>query len=380
MAQIAPLAIGGVSSAISGIQGKHAREAQEKLARQMMAQQQPLIDAQRGLLDLSGQFARQFVPQAGNAINAVYNQSMGQFQPLMQDYQAMLKEATTSQGKFNAEGEGFMDTGRNLFNAGSAGWMGALSGLGDLQAAYRPFLTEGASAIEKFLPKGQALNRILAGQFGDINQGYKSASENIEAFAPRGGGRISTLANNDVKRNQDLNRARSEGTLNYGNLALQNFFQGAEGTRNVLGQKAGIAGQQTQAGLGMIGAGQQSKQQGIAEFGSKAGVGLQQLQAALQALGIAGGAAGNLGSLGSGFLNLGAQGGGNLYEMMNRQMDRAFGSQPSQGSGAEGLGSQLVKMFSSPGAQDWMKGLTKKGGSKSPVGIGPTSGPLGEYA
>src|SRR5690349_6870996 len=128
MAAVAPLAIGGISSAISGIQGKHAREKQEKLAQQMMAQQQPLIDAQRKGLEFALNQGQQLYPMATNAINTVFNQSLGQFQPLMQDYQAMLKEAMTSQGKFNAEGEGFMDTGRNLFNASQAGLMGALSG------------------------------------------------------------------------------------------------------------------------------------------------------------------------------------------------------------------------------------------------------------
>jgi hypothetical protein len=226
-----------------------------------------------------------------------------------------------------------------------------MSGLGDLQQKYRPFLEDGARAIERFMPSGNVLQRLLAGQFSDINQGYKSASENIAAFAPRGGGRVSSLANADINRQQQLTKARAEGQAGYGNQALQGFFQGAEGTRNVLGQQGqlelGRAQQQGQLGLGAIGAGQQSKQLGIADFGAKSGVGLQQLQAALQALGIGGSAAGGLGQLGGSLLNLGSQGGGNIFDMVNQQQNRAYGQAPSQNNSAKGLGGYLVDLFNS---------------------------------
>lgn len=358
MATAIPAAIGVGGSIIGGIQGKGAAKKQEKLAQQQMAMLQPLINQQLQALQFANQQGQQLFPMATNAINTVFNQATGTFEPLMKDYQAMLREASSSQGKFNAEGDALIGRGQGLLDTSQAGMMGALSGLGDLEQAYRPFLQDGARAIERFLPKGQALNRLLSGQFGDINQGYKSASQNIEAFAPKGGGRISSLANADVKRQQDLNAARAGGELNYGQMALQNFFQGAEGTRNVLGQKAGIAQGQGQLGLGAIGAGQQSKQLGISDFGTKANVGLQQLQSALQALGLAGGAAGNLGSLAGSTLSLGAQGGSNIYDLVNRQQNRAYGVGPSQNS-SEGLGSSLVKLFSTPGMQDWMKGLGK---------------------
>jgi hypothetical protein len=371
MAAAIPAAIGVGGSIIGGIQGKGAAKKQEKLAQQQMAMLQPLIQQQLQGLQFAQQQGQQLFPQATNALNTVFNTATGTFEPLMKDYRQMLADATTSQGKFNAEGDALIGKGQGMLDAGNAGMIGALSGLSDLQQAYRPFINEGASAIEKFLPKGAVLNRLLAGQFGDINQGFKSASQNIESFAPRGGGRISSLANADVNRQQQLTKARSEGTMGYGQMALNNFFQGAEGTRNILGNKAQIAQGQGQLGLGTIGAGQQSKQQGIADFGAKSNVGLQQLQSALQALGLAGGAAGNLGQLAGSSLNLGAQGGGNIFDMVNQQQNRAYGSAPAQNN-SKGLGGFLVDMFNTPGAKDWLGGLFKGG-------KGPSTMPSQKY-
>jgi hypothetical protein len=144
--------------------------------------------------------------------------------------------------------------------------------------------------------------------------------------------------------------------MGYGQMALNNFFQGAEGTRNILGNKAQIAQGQGQLGLGTIGAGQQSKQQGIADFGAKSNVGLQQLQSALQALGLAGGAAGNLGQLAGNTLNLGTQGGGNIFDMVNQQQNRAYGSAPPQNNSSKGLGGFLVDLFNTPGIFGGKKG------------------------
>src|SRR6266545_1734992 len=355
MATAIPAAIGVGSSLIGGIQGKGAAKKQQKLAEKQLAMLQPLIQQQMQGLQFAQQQGQQLFPQATNALNTVFNQATGQFEPLMQDYRSMLGQAQTSQGKFNQEGEALM-------GMGTPALMGALSGLGDLEQAYRPFMQDGARAIERFLPSGSTLQRLLAGQMGDINQGYKSASENIASFAPRGGGRVSSLANADVSRQQQLTKARSEGTMGYGQQALQNFFQGAEGTRAALGARG-------QTALGAIGAGQQSKQLGIQDFGAKANVGLQQLQSALQALGLAGGAAGNLGQLAGSTLNLGTQGGGNIYDMVNQQQNRAYGVMP-QGGGKE-LGGYLTDLFqSSPvqgGLDKFFKGIFGKGGtSKMP--------------
>lgn len=366
------------TSIIGGIQGKGAQKRQEQLLKQQMAQLQPLINAQTQGLQFSLDQGRQLFPAAQNAIQTVFNSATGSFEPLMKDYQSMLNNALTTQGKFNAEGDELMSRGRNLLDSANPQLMGIMSGLGDLQASLRPFINEGASAIEKFLPGGSTLNRLLAGQMGDINQGFKSASQNIEAFAPRGGGRISSLANADINRQQQLNQARSQGTQNFGQMALNNFFQGVEGSRNLLGQQGqlelGRAQQQGQLGLGAIGAGQQSKQLGISDFGSKAGVGLQQLQAALQSLGIGAGAAGNLGQLASGALSLGNQGGGNIYDMVNQQANRTFS--PSQSSG-KGLGGYVVDLFNTPGI---FGGGKKGGGGFGNMGGGkvPTSMPGGK--
>lgn len=356
-----PAAIGVGSSIIGGIQGKGAAKRQEKLAREMLDAQRPLMDAQRRGLEFALSQGQQLFPMATNAINTVFNQATGQFEPMLKDYRQMLADATSSQSKFNAEGDQLMGFGNEMLRKSFAEQLGAMTGLADLEQAYRPFMQDGARAIEKFLPSQATLQKLMAGDFANVNQGFKSASENIANFAPRGGGRVSTLANADVQRQRDLTSLGAQGRKDFGQMALNNFFQGAEGTRGALGTRAQIAGDIGQRGLGTIGAGQQSKQLGIQEFGSKANVGLQQLQSALQALGLAGGAAGNLGQLAQGTLGLGTEGGGNLYNMLNKQMDRAFGAGPQQGVGAEGLGSQLVKMFSSPGAQDWLGGLFKGG-------------------
>lgn len=352
MATAIPAAIGVGGSIIGGIQGKGAAKRQEKLLQQQMAQMQPLINAQTQGLQFALNQGQQLFPMATNAINTVFNHATGTFEPLMKDYQSMLKEATSSQGKFNLEGDALMGSGNELLKRSFAEQMGAMHGLSDLQAAYRPFLNEGASAIEKFLPKGATLNRLLAGQFGDINQGFKSASQNIEAFAPRGGGRVSSLANADINRQQQLTKARSEGTMGFGQMALNNFFQGAEGTRGVLGNKAQIAGMLGQQGLGEIGAGQQSKQLGIADFGAKSGIGLQQLQAALQSLGLAGGQSGILAQLAGGTLGQGLAGGGQIYDLFNQQANRMNNldvqNLRNQG-GSKGLGGFLVDLFNSSG-------------------------------
>lgn len=368
MAAAIPAAIGVGGSIIGGIQGKGAAKKQEKLAQQQMAMLRPLIDAQLQGLQFALGRAQGLYPAAENAINTVFNSATGTFEPLMKDYRQMLADATSSQSKFNAEGDELMGSGKRLTGLSEAEMMGAITGLGDLENAYRPFMQDGARAIEKFLPSQATLQKLMAGDFANINQGFKSASENIAQFAPRGGGRVTTLANADINRQQQLTQTAAQGRQAYGQQGVQNFFQAGEGKRNALTSKAQIGQGLGQLGLGKISAGQQSKQQGIADFGAKSQVGLNQLQSALQALGLAGGAAGNLSQLAGSTLNLGAQGGGNIFDMVNQQQNRAYGTgQPAQSS-SKGLGGFLVDMFNTPGAQNWLSGIF--GGGKKTAAAG----------
>lgn len=319
MAAAIPAAIGVGSSIVGGIKQKGQAKKQDQLAQQQMAQLQPLINQQLQSLQMAQLFGQEFLPQAQSQLNTVYNQATGQFQPLMQDYKSMLSDALTTQGKIGS--------------VSNANLMGVLSGLGDLENDYRPFLQDGARAIEKFLPSKGVLDRLLSSEYSNINQGYQAASENI-AKAPRGPGRVSSLARADLQRQQDLNTAQSQGRMNFGNMALQNFFQAGEGKRSAL-----LGRGQTALGLG---------QQGISEFSAKSGVGLQQLQAALQALGIGGQAAGNLGQMGQGLLGLGAQGGGNLFDLANQGRNATLSRQLQElqnQQGQKGLGGFLVDLF-----------------------------------
>lgn len=359
-------AIGVGSSIIGGIQGKGAAKRQEKMLQEQLNMMRPLMQAQADTTRFALDQGRQLFPQAQNALQTVFNAGSGSFEPLMKDYQSMLREATTSQGKFFDQGDALSKMGRealtSAFNLPEL--TGAQSALGDLQQFYRPFMFDGQRAIDKFLPGQQQLNKLLAGDFANVNQGFKSASENIANFAPRGGGRVSTLANADVDRQRQITQLGSQGRQSLLQTNLQNAFQGAAGTQNVANALTQLGlgrGQlQGQLGLGAIGAGQQEKQLGISDFGAKANVGLNQLQSALQALGLAGGAAGGLGQLASGTLGQGLGGGGQLYDMFNQQANRINNldvqSLRNQ-SGAKGLGGFVVDLFNT-------KGLFGGGGGK----------------
>lgn len=351
-------AIGIGSSIIGGIQGKGAAKRQEKLLQQQLQMMQPMMQAQADTTRFALDQGRQLFPQAQNALNTVFNSATGSFQPLMQDYQAMLKEATTSQGKFFDSGEQLSQMGRDMLknSLNLPELTGAQSALGDLQQFYRPFMFDGQRAIDKFLPGQQQLNKLLAGDFANVNQGFKSASENIANFAPRGGGRVSTLANADVDRQRQITQMGAQGRQSLLQTNLQNAFQGAAGTQNVANSLTQLGlgkGQlQGQLGLGAIGAGQQEKQLGISDFGAKSQVGLNQLQSALQALGLAGGAAGGLGQLASGTLGQGLGGGGQLYDMFNQQANRMNNLDVQNlrnQAGAKGLGGFVVDLFNTKG-------------------------------
>ena len=362
MAAAIPAAIGVGGSIISGIQGKGAAKKQEKMAREQWQAILPMLQAQGQATQEALGMARGIIPQAQNAINTVFNQATGTFEPLMKDYRSMLAEATSGQSKFNEQGEALRKMGLETMTSALPHLMGASSALEDLRQAYRPFLHGGQMAMDRFLPKQKQLQEFLAGDIANINQGAKTASQNINDFAGKGG-RVSSQSQVDLDRQRQINEAYSKGKQSLFQTNLQGFFQGAEGTQNVANSLQQLGFGKGQLGLGQIGAGQQDKALGIQEFGSKANVGLNQLQSALQSLGLAGGAAGNLGQLGGGILGAGLSGGQQATSLYNAQANRAYGAGPNVNT-SEGLGSHLVKLFSNPGAQDWMKGIF--GGGKGP--------------
>lgn len=367
MASAIPAAIGVGGSIISGIQGKGAAKKQEAFQREQLNMLRPLLQSQIAGTQFGLDQARGLFPQATNAINTVFNQATGTFEPLMQDYRSMLNQATSGQNRLFQQGDELRQLGLNEIASAAPYFAGATAGLNDLQQFYRPFMFDGQRAIEKFLPSQANLQKLMAGDFANVNQGFKSASENIANFAPRGGGRVSTIANADVDRQRQLTQLGSQGRQAYLQTGLQSAFQGAQGQQGVSNALAQLGFGKGQLGLGQIGASQQDKQLGIAEFGSKANVGLNQLSQALQSLGLAGGAAGNLSQLASSTLGQGLAGGQQAYDMFNQGANRQTSMDLQRlrnQQGTMGLGGFLVDLFNQKGTQDFLGGLFKGGPQK----------------
>jgi hypothetical protein len=316
MAAAIPAAIGVGSSLIGGIRGKGAAKKQQKLAEQQFAQLQPLIQAQI----LASQFglnqAQSLYPQAESMFGETYRNAMSQ-------------------------GNEALGSSRQLSGMSLPYLRGAGEALGKLQEFYRPFMFDGQRAIDRFLPSKQRTEEMLAPEFGDINQGYQSASENIAKFAPRGGGRVSTLAKGDLDRQKAMSDTFFRGRESLRNSALGAAFQGASGQQNVANSLQGL-------GLGVGQLGQNSFSQ------------------ALQALGIGQNSAQGIGNLGTTGLGMGLGGGQGAINLYGQQANRAYGSQP-QGTSGKGLGGFLVDLFNDTGMQGSLSRLFKgsKGGGRA---------------
>lgn len=346
---IAP-AIGIGTSLIGGIQGKGAAKQQRQLAERQLAQLQPLINAQIASSQFGLDQARGMLPRATNAIETIFNKSTGMFEPLVGDYRSLLEGAQRGQEDLFNRGTGLMGEGQGLLRSSLPYLTGASTALDDLQKFYRPFMFDGQRAIDRFLPSAQRTNQLMAPEFGNINQGFRSASENIARFAPRGGGRVSTLARADIDRQKGLSDAFFQGRQGLGDRALGAAFQGAGGQQNVaqLLQSLGLG--QGQLGLGTIGQGLNTINSGTSLLGTKGGLAQNSLAQALQALGIGGQAGESLGRLGLGSLGQGLSGGGQALNLYGQQSSRGFGQPDLFGTG-EGLGSYLQKLFSDKGTQ-----------------------------
>lgn len=233
MPTLVPAAIGLGSSIFSGIKGKGAAKKQEKLTAEQYAILKPLLEAQ-------------------------------------------------SKGGIEAIG-----TGSGLVKGGGAHLEGSQRGIADLKKFWQPLIGGDRSAIDRFLaPERRA-----------INQGYQATTTNLARMAPRGGGRVSALANADVGR---------QGALN--DLVFGARREGAN-------QLAGLNQMQGQFGLGQMGVGANVLGQGLNAGGTLAGVHANQQGIAQQsrrdAAGMMGGVGSSLGSfLADIFKSKGPSGGG----------------------------------------------------------------------
>lgn len=187
MAAAIPAAIGLGGSVFSGISGKNAAKKQQKLAEQQYAMLKPLIEQQI------------------------------------------------------AGGKEAIGIGKDQIGSGAGYLNGAQQGLSDLRNFWKPLVSGNRSAIDAFLaPERQA-----------INQGWQATNQNLYRMAPRGGGRVSALANADVSRQGALNDlvfgARREGANQLANLSQS---QGQLGLGQ-MGVGAGVLGQGLNAGSGL---------------------------------------------------------------------------------------------------------------------------------
>jgi len=171
-------------------------------------------------------------------------------------------------------GKEAMGLGKEQIGQGAGYLRGAQQGLGDLKKFWQPLVSGDRSAIDAFLaPERRA-----------INQGAQATAQNLYRMAPRGGGRVSALANADVNRQGALNDlvfgARREGANQLANL---NQSQG-------------------QLGLGQLGAGASIFGQGVGVGNNVFGLYGNQTQRTDSANQSAQGLLGNVGSSLGGFL------------------------------------------------------------------------------
>ncbi|MCI0526356.1 MAG: hypothetical protein L0Y56_02740 [Nitrospira sp.] len=93
-----------------------------------------------------------------------------------------------------------------------------------------PYISQGGEGIKsvidfwKPLMSGDtsAINKFLSPERSAINEGYRALLRNLTRFAPRGGGRVSSLAEAEERRQRDLSNlvfgARTRGAEQVGSL------------------------------------------------------------------------------------------------------------------------------------------------------------------
>lgn len=115
----------------------------------------------------------------------------------------------------------------------------------DLLGQTRPYLEQGAGGLSKAIDwwkplmsgDQRAIDQFLAPERRAINEGYRQSQESITRFAPRGGGRVSSLARADIGRQGQLS------DLTFG------------ARRQAVDSTAGLSDQIAKLGLGGIAAG-----------------------------------------------------------------------------------------------------------------------------
>lgn len=368
MAAAIPAAIGVGSSIIGGVQGKGAAKKQQKLAEQQMAMLRPLIDAQIQASQFALGQARDLYPRASGMFGETYSTAMGDRQTAMTDYRQLLDQALGRSTEMYNEGKGFLATGKDLLGQGQNYLTGAATALGDLQKFYRPFMEGGATAIDRFLPSAARVNEMMAPEFGNINQGYRSASDNIARFAPRGGGRVSTLARADIDRQKQLSDVFFQGRQAMQDKSLGAAFQAAGGEQNRANSLQALGLGTGQLGLGAYGQGLNAINTGTNILGTEGGLAQNAFGQGLQALGLGINSAQGMGGLATSALGMGLGGGQQAYDMYNQQANRSFNAQFGGRGGAggnSGLGGYLVDLFSNPAIQKKLGDLFKRGGGMS---------------
>lgn len=382
MASAIPAAIGVGSSLISGITGKGAAKKQEKLAKQQLAQLQPLINAQIDATNFGLGQARQYLPRAAvlfdeanyNAKNAM-GHAYSDRDVAMTDYKKLLEDALNQRDSIYAQanqtigsGRGLIGKGEGLLDAATPYLRGAGSALRDIGKFYRGFMDGGNAAIDKFLPSAQRTFETFAPEFGNINQAAGAANRKIAEFAPRGGGRITASNDIEMQRQKGLSDTFFQGRQALQDKSLTAAFQGAQGQQGVaqalqalgLGQGQlglGTIGQGTNllgAGTNMFGAGNQALATGGGLAQNAFGQGQNALAQVLAAIAAANQSTQGLADIGK--LGLGIAGGnaGNIFDMANQQGNRALAAR--QGTSAGGLGGALVDLFSNQKVQDKVGG------------------------
>jgi hypothetical protein len=400
MASAIPAAIGVGTSLIGGIQGKGAAKKQQQLAEQQLRQLQPLINAQIAASQFGLGQAQQLYPEAADLMKQIFGQSQGAYgeaqglqQTALTDYKKLLDDALGRSSELYGAGRDLMGqggqlaaSGRGILEGGLPYLGGAAAALSDLQKFYRPFMDSGQRAIDRFLPGSKQIQDLYATELGNVNQGYRSASENIAKFAPRGGGRVSTLARADIDRQKGISDVYAGGKQNLLQLNLNNAFQGAQGQQGIANALAQLGLGQGQLGLGTIGAGLNTTGTGLNAIGAGTnylgtggglaqnafGQGLNAFGQGLNALGLGLNAGQGLGGLASSAMGQGLSGGNTAAGLYGQQANRAYGYQPQTGGG-NALGGYLVDLFKDTKIQnsigDFFSKLFGKGNSGSSTSI-----------
>lgn len=366
MAAAIPAAIGLGSSVVGGIQGKGAQKAaktqadnQLKLQQQMLSLVQPTLQSQANLASFSQDQIGQLLPQLLQQLSGS-NSQFGDLASLFQGQGAEgLQKAYDTSGQLINSGNALMGQGNNLANSSLGFLLGAGNALKPAQRTYESLLS-GQRAIDKFLPSAKTTFESIAPEIGNINQGAQSASSNIAKFAPRGGGRASSVAQIEMNRQKQINDQFFTQRKAQQGEGLQTALQAAQGQTGISNQMGNLFQQGFGAGLGQIGQGINTIGSGTQYLGTQGNLAQGQYSNLFNALG---GQQNNQQQLGSLLSNLLGTAGsanqsmgstvGNLY---GTSLQGQQGQQQGQSSSG-GIGTALTKLFSNPKVQGGIEGL-----------------------